>query len=55
MDCTEISLVYLMSYLPENKAAAYFSITKNHVLSVIMFDVIVVSICNRMGPRAIKD
>ena len=48
--CTETSLVHLMSYVPENKATAYFPITKNHVLSVIMFDVLVVMLENKPMP-----
>ena len=35
MECTETLLVYLMSYVPENKAIAYFRITKIHVLSAL--------------------
>ena len=38
MECTQTSLVNLMSYVPENKVAAYFPIAKNHVMSEIMFD-----------------
>ena len=40
MECTQTSLVYLMSYVPENKVAAYFPIAKNHVMSEIMFDLL---------------
>ena len=38
MACTETSLNYLMSYVPENKAAAYFPVSKNHVLTEIMLE-----------------
>ena len=38
MECTETSLAYLMSYVPENKLAAYFPVAKNHVLSEIMLE-----------------
>lgn len=41
MECTETSLNYLMSYVPENKAAAYFPVSKNHVLTEIMLELLV--------------
>lgn len=41
MECTDTSLAYLMSYVPENKSAAYFPVAKNHVLSEIMLELLV--------------
>lgn len=41
MECTETLLAYLMSYVPENKVAAYFPVPKNHVLSEIMLELLV--------------
>ena len=41
MECTETSLNYLMSYVPENKAAAYFPVSNNHVLTEIMLELLV--------------
>ena len=41
MECTETSLNHLMSYVTENKAAAYFAVSKNHVLTDIMLELLV--------------
>ena len=41
MECTETLLNYLMSYVPENKAVAYFPVSKNHVLTEIMLELLV--------------
>ena len=41
MECMETSLNYLMSYVPENKATAYFPVSKNHVLTEIMLELLV--------------
>ena len=41
MECTDTSLAYLMSYVPENKFAAYFPVAKNHVLSELMLELLV--------------
>ena len=41
MECTDTSLAYLMSYVPENKFAAYFPVAKNHVLGEIMLELLV--------------
>ena len=41
MECTDTSLAYLMSYVPENKFAAYFPVAKNHVLSEIILELLV--------------
>ena len=38
MECTETSLTYLMSFVPEKDIASYFLVTKNRVLSNIMMD-----------------
>jgi len=35
------TLKYLMSYVPENKAAAYFPASKDHVLTEIMLKLLV--------------
>ena len=40
MECTETNLTYLMSYVPEKDIASYFPVTKNHVLSDIMMDIL---------------
>ena len=45
MECTETLLAYLMSYVPENKVAAYFPVAKNHVLSEIMLELLVHTYC----------
>ena len=34
-----------MSYVPENKVAAYFPVAKNHVLSEIMLELLVHTYC----------
>ena len=45
MECTETNLTYLMSY--EKDIASYFPVTKHHVLSDIMMDILLHILENR--------
>ena len=47
MECTETNLTYLMSYVPEKDIASYFPVTKHHVLSDIMMDILLHILENR--------
>ena len=50
MECTETRLSYLMSFVPERDIASYFPVTKNHVLSNIMMDILIHLLENRPMP-----